>query len=438
MKQRLLKFVPVLLIFLVYLWVWSSGLVPLGLSWEGFTAIFIFLVVIYLWATETIPLAATAFFAILLLSFSGTVSPADSLYGFGSTVVFLIIIGFFIASGMIKTGLDKRIAYKILRNSHSEITILAGIIIITALLSMVMTNTTTTLLMIPIVLHIMRKVRLNNTALLLGVAFAANIGGVGTLIGTPPNAIAASNLGWGFYEWIIVGFPFMIVMLVLLYVSFWIYFKPKHKEIKKHLLEDLGPVKKEEKTAGAIILFTIALWMSSPIHGISTMAIGLICGMLMFIFVYGWKFFERNTHWGTIILIAGAVSLGHALEITGAAQWIATQFLAFTGFTSPVLIVFSFVVLSLLITQFIQNTATAAMMIPVLVGMSGTLGLSAAAFVVPVTIAVSMTFLMPPGTAPNAIVHSIGKIKTKEFMKAGALPTIFALIVLFVYCWFLF
>ncbi len=434
--KTFLEIVPIILILIFYVSVIFSNLLPSGLSLQGFTAIVIFLISIYLWATELIPLPVTAFLAILMLAFSGSVSLVDSLYGLGSTVVFLIIIGFFLAAGLTRSGLDKRIAYKILRNSHSENAVLIGLIVITGFLSMIISNTTTTLLMLPIALHIMHKVRMNNHAILLGIAFAANIGGAGLLIGTPPNIIASEALGWGFYEWMVAALPFALVMLFLLYVSFMIYFKPKHEKIEKTLVSDLGPVKKEEKTAGLIIIITLLLWITSPFHGLPAIVVGLIGGLLMFLFVYNWRYFERVTSWGTIILIAGAVSIGHSLEITGATAWVANVFLAFTGLTSPALIVFSFVILVMAITQFIQNTATAAMFIPVLTGLSSTLGLPPQVLVVPVAIAVSMTFLAPPGTAPNAIVHGIGKIKTKEMFRAGLLPTFFALILLFIYCWF--
>jgi sodium-dependent dicarboxylate transporter 2/3/5 len=224
-------------------------------------------------------------------------------------------------------------------------------------------------------------------------------------------------------------------MLFLLYVSFMIYFRPKHEKIQKTLVSDLGPVKKEEKTAGLIIVLTMLLWITSPLHNLPAIVVGLVGGLLMFLFVYDWKYFERVTSWGTLILIAGAVSIGHSLEITGATTWIANVFLAYTGLTSPALIAFSFVILVMAITQFIQNTATAAMFIPVLTGLSSTLGIPAQVLVVPVAIAVSMTFLAPPGTAPNAIVHGVGKIRTKDMFRAGLLPTIFAIVLLFAYSW---
>lgn len=435
-KRNALFLIPLIILALLYFLTLYFNFLPVGLTYESFTAIVIFLVTIYLWATEIIPLPVTAFFAMLLLALSGSVSLSDSIYGLGSTVVFLIIIGFFLAAGLTKSGLDKRIAYKILRHAHSENMVLIGLIVMTAFLSMIISNTTTTLLMIPVVLHIMHKVRMNKEALLLGVAFAANIGGAGLLIGTPPNIIGSEALGWGFYEWMIHALPFTLMMIFLLYVSFMIYFRPRHEKIEKHLVKDLGPLKPEEKRAAFVIIFTLVLWISSPVHHLPAIVVGLIGGMLMFLFVYNWIYFERVMHWGTVILIAGAVSLGRALEVTGAANWVATNFLALTGLTSPVLIAFSFVVLALCITQFIQNTATAAMFTPVLVGLSSGLGIHPEALVVPVILAVSMTFLMPPGTAPNAIVHSAGKIKTKEMARAGLLPTIFAMILLFIYCWF--
>ncbi len=433
--KKILVFVPVIILALIYSLTVLSASFPEGLAYESFTVIMIFLITIYLWATEIIPLPVTAFFAMFLLALSGSVSLADSLYGLGSTVVFLIIVGFFLAAGLTKSGLDKRIAYKILRHAHSENSVLLGMILITSFLSMIISNTTTTLLMVPIALHVMHKVRMNNEALLLGIAFAANVGGAGLLIGTPPNIIGSEALGWGFYEWMIHALPFTLAMIFLLYVSFILYFKPKHERIKKHLVAELGPLKPEEKKAGLIIILTLLLWISSPFHHLPAIIVGLIGGMLMFVFVYDWKYFERVTHWGTIILIAGAVSLGRSLEITGAAKWMATSFLSFTGLTSPILVAFSFVVLAMCITQFIQNTATAAMLTPVLVGISSGLGILPQALVVPVILAVSMTFLMPPGTAPNAIVHGVGKVRTKEMFKVGLLPTLFAIILLFLYCW---
>jgi len=156
----------------------------------------------------------------------------------------------------------------------------------------------------------------------------------------------------------------------------------------------------------------------------------------MLVFVSSWSFFERHTNWGVIILIGGAISLANALTSTGAAQWIANLFLTTTGITNPILIAFGFAVFAMVITQTIQNTATTAMITPILLGIMVSLGAGPGIIVIPV-IATSMTFMFPPGTAPNAIVHGTGHISSREMAKAGLLPTFFAVALLLVYSFFL-
>lgn len=407
-----------------------------AISTEAWKAIFIFLITAYLWASETFNIAVTAILAVFMLMLTETVQPAQALSGFSSSALFLVIIGFLLALGMMSSGLDKRIANYFLKHCKKESSILLGVILITAFLSMIMTNTTTTLLMLPIVAKIARKTKISKIALYLITAFSANIGGIAFLIGTPPNIIAADALGLNFNQWFIIGFPFMIVMLALLYAAFKIQFKLNHKCVKIRT-EKLKKFSKKEKTATGILLMTLALWFTSPFHNISTITIGLLGGLLLLLTTYSWKYFAKKTDWGVVFLVGGAISLGHALESTGAALWIAESFLRITGLTSPLWISFGFVLLSLAITQFIQNTATAAIMAPVLVSLAVPLNISPAALVIPMALGVSMAFLMPSATAPNAIVFSKAKIKVKDMLKLGALPTAFALGALFVLCWIL-
>ena len=153
----------------------------------------------------------------------------------------------------------------------------------------------------------------------------------------------------------------------------------------------------------------------------------------MLLLVYDWRFLESHTNWGVIILIGGAISIANALASSGAAEWLAQGFLVSTGFTSPVLIAFSFAVFAMAITQTIQNTATTGMLAPILVALMASLGVDSPGILVIPVLATSMTFLLPPGTAPNAIVHGTGHIPTREMIKAGLLPTGFALILLLAY-----
>jgi len=264
--------------------------------------------------------------------------------------------------------------------------------------------------------------------LLLVCAFGANIGGVGLLVGTPPNVMAAGAVGWSFFDWMWIGLPFAFIMLFSLWLCFRFQFKP-HRVTKGEPLEKLGRMKSGEKKCAAVIVLTLGLWVTEPLHGIDSVVIGLTGGLLMFILLFDWHFFEKETDWGCIFLIGGAISIANALASTGAAGWIAGGFLTVFGVTNPILLVFGFCMMALVVTQFIQNTATAGMFIPVLVGVAQQAGLSPASPVILPAIAVSMTFLLPPGTAPNAIVHGKG-VSTREMFRAGILPTLVSIVLL--------
>ena len=416
---------PVILIFILMLG-WPT---PPGLSLLGWRAIAIFVLVVMLWVTELVPLPVAAILGGILQPLLGVASVTGAFSGFASSSVFLILAGFIIAAGLVKTGLDKRVAYFFVGLSSKPDKILLGLILATGILSMIISNTATILLMLPITITIAAKTGLDKKMLLLAAAFSANIGGAGLLVGTPPNVMAAGAVGWGFYEWMWVGLPFAFIMLFFLWLCFRFQFKP-HKIKKGEPLEELGKMKKGEKRCAAVILLTLALWITEPLHGLDSTIIGLFGGFLMFLLLFDWRFFEKETDWGSIILIGGAISIANALAATGAAAWIAGGFLAGSGLSNPVLIVFGFCMLALVTTQFIQNTATAGMFIPILVGVSQQLGLSPASAVILPSIAVSMTFLLPPGTAPNAIVHGKGDISTKEMFRAGILPTLVSIALL--------
>jgi sodium-dependent dicarboxylate transporter 2/3/5 len=418
---------PILAIFILLL----GCPAPPGLSLLGWRALAVFVFVVMLWVTELVPLPVAAILGAVLQPLLGIATVTGALTGFASSSVFLILAGFIIAAGLVKTGLDKRIAYSFVGISKKPDMILLGFIFATGILSFIISNTATVLLMLPIALTLAAKTGLDRKMLLLVCAFGANIGGVGLLVGTPPNVMAAGAVGWGFYDWMWIGLPFAFIMLFSLWICFRFQFKP-HRVKAAEKMEKLGPMKKSEKKCALVILLTLALWVTEPIHGIDSVIIGLTGGLLMFILLFDWRFFERETDWGSIFLIGGAISIANALASTGAAGWIAGGFLQVSGVANPLLIVFGFSMMALLVTQFIQNTATAGMFIPILVGVSQQAGLSPASVVILPSIAVSMTFLLPPGTAPNAIVHGKG-VSTREMFRAGILPTLVSIVVLFVF-----
>ncbi len=421
-------------IVLIACFLWLQP-VPEGLSPRGWLSIIIFVFVAGLWATEIVSLPLAALVAIILQPLLGVSDMASTLSGFASNAVFLILAGFMLGSGLIRSHLDKRIAYKAIRLSRNSGTALLGIIAVTALLSMIISNTATVLLMVPIVLTLARRAGLDKKAFLIATCYSANIGGVGLLIGTPPNVMAAEASGVGFFEWAGAGLPFVAAMLPLLYLSLCFQFKP-HGVIHSSVLsglEDLGGMNPKEKRCAAVLAATLLLWATTPFHGVSAVVIGLLGGFAMLFLVSGWNFFENHTNWGVIILMGGAISISNMLISTGAASWIAGRLLEATGLTSPALITFSFAVLGMGITQFIQNTATAGMLIPLLSGISQNLGISSHGLMIVPVIATSMTFLMPPGTAPNAIVHGTGYVSVRDMLKAGVLPTISAILLVLIF-----
>jgi sodium-dependent dicarboxylate transporter 2/3/5 len=429
MKPKALAWIPVLFFLLM---VFLPP--PPGLSPQGWNAIVIFLVIATLWVTEVIPIAVAAIFAVILQPILFVSTPMEALSAFGSSAVFLILAGFMLGIGLMRTGLDRRIAYMAIRASDNPKVTLFGVMAVTAILSMIISNTATVLLMLPIIITLCEKSKLSRKAFLLAVAYAANVGGVGLLVGTPPNIIAAEALGWGFFEWMLVGLPFAIITIPMVYLSLLVMYKPHKRKSSVVLgLKDPGPLSRKEKTCATIIIITMALWITSPLHGISAAMVGLFGGFLMLVFVYDWGFFQSNTSWSVIFLMGGAISLANALTATGASSWMAQNFLLITGLTDPVMIAFGLALLAVGLTQFIQNTATAGMLVPILMGISAGLGGSPGLVVIPV-IATSMTFLLPPGTAPNAIVHGAG-VSSREMARAGIVPTILALGVLLVYAY---
>ncbi|MCJ7816258.1 MAG: anion permease, partial [Candidatus Aenigmarchaeota archaeon] len=269
---------PIILIFILLL----GSSAPAGLSLLGWRAIAVFVLVVMLWVTELIPLPVAAILGGVLQPLLGIATVSGALAGFASSSVFLILAGFIIAAGLVKTGLDKRIAYSFVGVSKKPERILLGMILATGILSMIISNTATVLLMLPIAITLAAKTGLDRKMLLLAIAFAANIGGVGLLVGTPPNVMAAGAVGWGFYDWMWIGLPFSFIMLFSLWICFRFQFKP-HRVKAAEKIEKLGPMRKSEKKCALVILLTLALWVTEPLHGIDSVIIGRIGGLFMFV-----------------------------------------------------------------------------------------------------------------------------------------------------------
>jgi sodium-dependent dicarboxylate transporter 2/3/5 len=373
--------------------------------------------------------------------------------------------GFMIALAMERWGLHKRIALRLVSVIGTKPRqIVAGFMISSALLSMWISNTATSLMMLPIGLSVVGLIeRPGGTehsanfglALLLGVAYACSVGGMATLIGTPTNAILAGFLqdtyGFeiSFARWMAVGLPMAlvgvgVVFLVLTRLVFPIRITelPGGRAYIHGQLAELGPMRREEKAVSIVFGLTAALWVTRPlvqpfVPGLSDAGVGIGGALLLFIipvdlkrgvFVLDWAWAKRLP-WGVLLLFGGGLSLAAAVSSTGLAEWIGASMSGLSAW--PVLMITLLIVaVIVLLTELTSNAATATAFLPILASIALGIGQNPLLLLVPATLAASCAFMLPVATPPNAIIYGSGKVTIPQMARAGAyLNVIFALLV---------
>jgi sodium-dependent dicarboxylate transporter 2/3/5 len=426
---------------------------PQGLSNAAwFTAAVTILMGIW-WITEAIPIAVTALVPIVLFPVLGVSSISEATTPYANPLIFLFMGGFIIALAMEKWDLHKRIAISIV--SYVGIkpsSIIIGFIISAAFLSMWVSNTATAIMMLPIAMSILELVdreegsdKINfEIVLVLSIAYACNIGGMGTLIGTPPNALLAGfmldNYGIeiSFIDWMMVGVPIILISLPLMYLMLTKFIYPiKIKELPggKQLiqkqLEALGAISSEEKKVATVFVGAALMWICRPlianyIPGISDAGIAIGAAVLFFlipsnlkenVFLLRWSDTKRLP-WGVLILFGGGLSMASAIRSTGLAEWIGGGIGSLN--TWPILLLILVVVaLIVFLTEMTSNTASTAAFLPILASVAIGLGENPLLLAVPTVLGASCAFMLPVATPPNAIVYGSGKITIPEMSKAG-------------------
>jgi len=410
------------------------------------------------WATEPIPIPATSLLPLIILPLIGAGTAAEAASGYSSTIVLLLLGGFIVALGIERWDLHKRIALNVVaRSGNRPKALLAGFMIATALLSMWISNTATTLMMVPIVLSVAASLEQGadkriTLALLLGVCYAASIGGVATPVGTPTNLIALDALAEingaeiGFATWIKFGIPAM----ALLVPAAWLvvgWNLPKGQtdtaaqDTITHELQQLGVISTPERRVAVVFALVALMWMTrvlvqnaadaagftpSWLMGVSDMGIAIFGAVLMFLVPAGaghkrallnWDEAERLP-WGVLILFGGGISLGRAITRTGLAEWIGNQ-LEVLAVLPPIFFVASVVILVIFLTELTSNVATMTTLAPILGALALAVGADPASLLAPAAVAASCAFMLPVATAPNAIIYATGKIPVSEMMRAG-------------------
>jgi sodium-dependent dicarboxylate transporter 2/3/5 len=405
------------------------------------------------WSTEALPVAATALLPIVLFPLLGIADVGTAAAPFAHPLIFLFLGGFLIAGGIQRWNLHRRIALSlVLRLGTRPARLVGGFMVATAFLSMWVSNTATTMLMLPIAVSLIGELgagegRANFArALLLGVAYAASIGGLGTLIGTPPNALlaafAAENYGIqiGFARWMLVGLPLVLVMgplTWLLLTRFVFPVSDDQNTAGRDLIADhlraLGPLSVPERRVALVFGATAALWVLRPLldglpglSGLSDTAIALAAGILLFLLPSGrpdagrlmdWRE-TASLPWGTLILFGGGLSLADAANASGLASWIG-QALGILADWPALLLVAAVVAVVVFLTEITSNTATAAAFLPLMGALAVTAGLPPLELMAPVAVAASAAFMLPVATPPNAIVYGSGQLAIGDMIRAG-------------------
>ncbi len=422
------------------------------------------------WATEAIPIPATALLPIALIPLLGIGTPQEATSPYANPVIFLFLGGFLLGLCMQRWELHRRIALNtLIAVGNQPARQIGGFMLATALLGMGVSNTATAIMMLPIGLSVITMLTQKGdeaeherfaTALLLGIAYAASIGGISTLIGTPPNALLAAYLREhhdvhvGFGQWMMVGVP--VATCMLLFVWWWLTrggFKLEgdSQPMLKEELAKLGAWSTGEKRIALVFGLAALAWVTQPLIAkvISTVddtLIAMVAALSLFlipgkrdgdkrVFLMDWDT-ANKVPWGILILFGGGLSLAGAITSTGLAKWIG-EGLQGVG-TLHLLLVIGAVTLTInVLTEVTSNTATAAAFIPLVGALAVSQGIPVELLTIPATIAASCAFMMPVATPPNALVFGIGLMRIQSMIKAGFVINVYSVILVTTLCYLL-
>ena len=426
----------VLLAFLTYWLTLAQGsLIAGALAVTVFTAV--------LWITEALALPVTALLIPVGMVAVGAFDAKDAYHSFGNPVLFLVLGGYSLAIAVEVNGVSNWIARHIIISAgNSTIGLFVAFMVTSAVLSMFISNTATAALLLPVAIGIINRHQTDvnlSRLLLLGVAYGASIGGVATLTGSPPNAIAAGLLDISFLKWLSYGLPVSFAMLLIAIPVLWWTFKPQQKQINVDLGEVVGLTDNGKRTLTMVVI-TLLLWLFGPslakglglpVALFSSASVAIIAVVLLMMSgCVKWKTLEQGIHWGVLILLGGGLSLGRALTESGAANWLSGLLSASAGNLTIFTLLLVVVVIGVFTTELISNTAVTAQLAPILIGVALQLGLESDSLVVPVAIATSMAFMLPVATPPNALVHDTGHVAQRDMMRAGIRLNLVAILVI--------
>jgi sodium-dependent dicarboxylate transporter 2/3/5 len=442
------------------------------------------------WLTEAVDIEVTALLPIVAFPLLGIAPLNKVLPPYAADVIFLFMGGFIIGLAIERWGLDRRIAFFVLRLVGARPNaIIGGFMVVTAFLSMWVSNTATAAMMVPIALSVIDLVLRSRTGtglkeaggipqdripernfatgLLLCVAYAASIGGIATIIGSPPNGIAVRYIQQtfhkevSFFDWLLVGGPFTLIFLPIAWLMITrVLFRADIGEIeggRKHFDDEyrkLGPLTPGEKTVLAVFCVTAALWIFSPLlkpivvagikplAGLSDAGIAMLAAMALFLLpvdrAKGVRAMDWDTAvklpWGVLMLFGGGLTLAASIEANGVSEFIGNASRGFAGL-HPLLLLLAITAMTVFLSELTSNTAQVATMVPVLAAMAPVLGMNPYVLILACTLGASSAYMMPVGTPPNAIVFGTGLVRMPQMMKAGFWLNLAGILVIVLLSW---
>ncbi|WP_332743275.1 SLC13 family permease [Hydrogenophaga sp.] len=385
-----------------------------------------------LWMTQALHLSVTALLVPLLATLTGLMDLRAALASFSHPIIFLFLGGFALAAALQQQGLDRALALAVMRlASGRRSTAVAMLFGLTALLSMWISNTATAAMMLPLALGLMREGDdwRERSFVLLGVAYSASIGGIGTLVGSPPNAIAAAQAGIGFAEWMRIGVPMVVVLLPLMVAVLFLVLRPRlgARDPAPLARTSSEPWTRPQHITMLVFALTAAGWIGAAPLG---RALGITADVDSVVSVAAiialvasgaitWPQIERRTQWGVLLLFGGGLALSEVMATSGASQFLAGAVTAVLQGAPTVLLLLGVVAFVVFLTELVSNTASAALLVPIFVGVSATLGLPPSLFAAAIAVSASCAFMLPVATPPNALVYATEQVSQTTMMRCG-------------------
>ncbi|OOF61374.1 SLC13 family permease [Rodentibacter pneumotropicus] len=410
-----------------------------------------------LWLTEAFNITVTSLMVPIVAIGLGLINTQKALAPFSTPIIYMFFGGFVVAAVLQIQNLDKIIANYIIRLAKGNLKLsVAYLFGVTIFLSMWINNTAVAAMMLPLTVGMLKGINAQKNYrlycfVLLGMAFSANIGGIGTLVGSAPNAILASQIQVTFTEWLAYGFPVMLLLIPSMIFALWVILRPDFSTEFSPSIEKVELNQKNILTLGIFIFMTLLLlfgsiinpWISQvlelpkKIENFDTVIALLVVILICVSKVASWKEIQERVEWGVLLLFGGGLTLSIVMKDSGASKIMADTIVQFVQEKPLWVLCFAIASFIIFLTEFTSNTASAALIMPIIISVAQSMGLPPIALAAIIACGASCAFMLPIATPPNAIVFSTGHVKQADMAKVGFILNLFCISVIGGFAYFM-